>query len=51
VETFWKNFMTAWQRRTGQHFSKPLRDTILDVSTIPSGKMMLRSVAADLWRR
>ena len=31
--TFWKNFMTAWQRQTGDHFSKPLRDTVLNVSS------------------
>jgi len=31
VETFWKCFMTAWQRKTGDHFPKPLRDTVLNV--------------------
>jgi hypothetical protein len=29
--TFWKCFMTAWQRETGDHFPKPLRDTVLNV--------------------
>jgi hypothetical protein len=31
AETIWKCFMTAWQRKTGQQFPKPLRDTILNV--------------------
>ena len=31
AETVWKSFMTAWQRKTGEHFPKPLRDTILNV--------------------
>jgi hypothetical protein len=31
AETVWKCFMTAWQRKTGEHFPKPLRDTILNV--------------------
>lgn len=31
AETIWKCFMSAWQRKTGQHFPKPLRDTILNV--------------------
>lgn len=29
--TFWKCFMTAWQRKTGDHFPRPLRDTVLNV--------------------
>jgi len=31
AETAWKSFMTAWQRKTSDHFPKPLRDTILNV--------------------
>lgn len=32
--------MTAWQSKTGQHFPKPLRDTIPNVSVILFGILM-----------
>ena len=53
ADTFWKNFTSAWQRKPGEHFGKPLRDTILNVridKLPPSSPCLLIDPTVHPWR-